>query len=242
MTISNLCSLLFKTVSSYEENLQTLLELIEQCPSNSLVVAGEVCLTGYDYDNFDAMLDFAAVALPHIQKASKNKTVIVTLCERDAAGAKNFAYVFSDGKLVKKQPKAKLFKFGNEHKYLEAGDEKEITIFEIGGVKIGILICFELRFKHLWMQLEGADIIAVPSWWGRPREQNYTTLTNALGVMNQCYTVCSDNLNEECCAQSGIITPFGVERRNENAAILMQRFDKNEIKKMRRYMDVGIKG
>ena len=90
------------------------------------------------------------------------------------------------------------------------------------------------------MALEGADIIATPSWWGKLREQNYLTLTNALAVMNECYVVCSDNRNEECNAQSGIITPFGIEERNEARDLLIQKFDKNEIKKMRRYMDIGI--
>ena len=206
-----------------------------------MVVGGEVCLTGYDWENFEAMLDFAKIALPKIQKASTNKTVIVTLLERDGDGAKNYAYVFSDGKLIRKQAKAQLFKFGDEHKYLQAGSEEEIAIFEVAGVKIGLLICFELRFKRFWMQLEGADIIAVPSWWGKLREQNYITLTNALAVMNQCYLVCSDNLNAECNAQSGIITPFGVEKRNGKSAILIERFDPKEIEKMRRYMDVGIR-
>ena len=238
--ISNLCSLLFETTKNYEHNLQTLLELIKECPDNSLVVAGEVCLTGYDYENFEAMLDFAEVALPRLLKASANKTVILTLLQRDGDGAKKFAYVLHNGTVLRRQAKAKLFKFGDEHRYMEAGSEEDIILFEVGGVKMGILICFELRFKKLWIQLEGADIIAVPSWWGKLREQNYITLTNALAVMNECYVVCSDNRNEECNAQSGIITPFGVEERNGQRAVLLQPFDKNEIKKMRRYMDIGI--
>ncbi len=145
-----------------------------------------------------------------------------------------------NGTVLRRQAKAKLFKFGDEHRYMEAGSEEDIILFEVGGAKMGLLICFELRFKKLWIQLEGADIIAVPSWWGKLREQNYITLTNALAVMNECYVVCSDNLNEECNAQSGIITPFGVEERNGQRAVLLQLFDKNEIKKMRRYMDIGI--
>ena len=239
-TISKLCSLLFATTKEYEHNLQTLLELIRQCPENSLVVAGEVCLTGYDFENFDAMLDFAEVALPRLIEASKNKTVILTLLQREGDGAKNFAYVLHDGAVLRRQAKAKLFKFGDEHRYFDAGSEEDIMIFEVAGVKLGILICFELRFKKLWMALEGADIITVPSWWGKLREQNYLTLTNALAVMNECYVVCSDNLNEECNGQSGIITPFGIEERNIKRAILVQEFDKKEIKKMRRYMDIGI--
>lgn len=239
-TISKLCSLLFETTKEYEHNLQILLELIEKCPENSLVVAGEVCLTGYDYENFEAVLDFAEVALPKLIEASKNKTVILTLLQRDGEGAKNFAYVLHNGAVFRRQAKAKLFKFGDEHRYFEAGSEEDIVIFEADGVKLGILICFELRFKQLWMQLEGADVIAVPSWWGKLRESHYLTLTNALAVMNECYVVCSDNLNEECNAQSGIITPFGIEERNGKRAVLMQEFDRKEIKKMRRYMDIGI--
>ena len=239
-TISKLCTLLFETTKEYEENLRTLLELIEKCPDNSLVVAGEVCLSGYDYENFEAVLDFAEVALPKLTEASKNKTVILTLLQRDGEGAKNFAYVLHDGAVLHRQAKAKLFKFGEEHRYFDAGDEEDIMIFEVAGVKLGILICFELRFKKLWMQLEGADIIAVPSWWGKLREQNYLTLTNALAVMNECYVLCSDNLNEECNGQSGIITPFGIEERNGNRGVLVQEFSKKEIQKMRRYMDIGI--
>ena len=239
-TISKLCSLLFETTKDYERNLQTLLELIRQCPDDSLAVAGEVCLTGYDYENFEAMLDFAERAFPALIEASANKTVILTLLQRDGEGAKNFAYVLHDGAVLHRQAKAKLFKFGDEHRYFDAGDEKDIMIFEVGGVKLGILICFELRFKNLWIRLEGADVIAVPSWWGKLREQNYLTLTNALAVMNECYVVCSDNLNAECNAQSGIITPFGIEERNGERALLVQDFDRNEIKKMRRYMDIGI--
>jgi len=239
-TISKLCTLLFETTKEYDKNLQTLLELIEKSPSNSLVVAGEVCLTGYDYENFEAMLDFADIALPQLIKSSKNKTVILTLLQRDCDGAKNFAYVLHDGKILRRQAKAKLFKFGDEHRYFDAGSEEDIIIFEVAGVKLGILVCFELRFKKLWMQLEGADIIAVPSWWGKLRKQHYLTLTNALAVMNECYVLCSDNLNEECNAQSGIISPFGIEERNTTKALLLQDFKPSEIKKMRRYMDIGI--
>ena len=239
-TISKLCTLLFETTNDYERNLRTLTGLLRRCPESSLVVAGEVCLTGYDYENFEKMLDFAEVALPELAEASKNKTVIFTLAERDGEGAKNFAYVLHDGAVLRRQAKAKLFKFGEEHHHFDAGREEDIVVFEVAGVKLGILICFELRFKRLWMQLEGADIIAVPSWWGKTREQNYLTLTNALAVMNECYVVCSDNLHADCNAQSGIITPFGKERRNEKAPLLSREFDTREIRKMRRYMDTGI--
>ncbi len=235
-----MCSLLFKTTSEYEKNLQTLLTLIKQTPDKSVIVASEVCLTGYAYDDFEAMVAFSTYATQEIQKISQDKIIILTMLERKGEGVFNFAKVFHKGKVVYNQAKAKLFKFGDEHKYMKAGDDNGINIIEVAGIKIGILICFELRFKELWQKLEGADIIAVPAWWGKLREENFTTLTQALAVMNQCYLVVSDAQNEECTAQSGIITPFGITHRNGNKPCLEVPYDTKEIKKMRKYMAVGI--
>ncbi|MCF6330740.1 MAG: carbon-nitrogen hydrolase family protein [Sulfurimonas sp.] len=233
-------SLLFTTCSNYEENLQTLLALIEQTQTNSIVVAPEVCLTGYDYDNFEEMVKFAQYATKEIKKISQNKIIILTMIEKRGEEIYNFAKIFFNGEVVYEQAKAKLFKFGDEHKYMSYGDEEDINIVEVDGIKIGLLICFELRFKKLWQRLEGADIIAIPSWWGTLRTENFKTLTNALAIINQCYVVASDSKNEECTGESGIITPFGVEQRNGNKPCLEIPYDIKEIKKMRIYMDVGI--
>ena len=233
-------SLLFTTSSNYEENLQTLLTLIKQTQTNSIVVAPEVCLTGYDYDNFEEMLDIAPRAIDEIKKVSKNKIIILTMLERRGEEVYNFAKIFFNSEMVYEQAKAKLFKFGDEHNYMTSGDAKNINIVEVDGIKIGLLICFELRFKKLWQRLEGADIIAIPSWWGTLRTKNFKTLTNALAIINQCYVIASDSKNKECTGESGIITPFGVEQRNGNKPCLEIPYDTKEIKKMRTYMDVGI--
>ena len=235
-----LCSLSFKSTKDYEENLSTLLTLIKQTQTNSIVVAPEVCLTGYDYDNFEAMLAIASRATDEIKKVSQNKIVILTILERRDKNVFNFAKIFHNGEVVYEQAKAKLFKFGDEHKYMTPGDEKDINIIEIDGIKIGLLICFELRFKSLWQRLEGADIIAVSAWWGKLRTDNFKTITQALAVINQCYVVASDSKNEECTGESGIITPFGEVERNGNKPCLEVSYNTKEIKKMRKYMDVGI--
>jgi len=235
-----LASLLFDATPNYEDNLQTLLRLIKQTPDNSFIVAPEVCLTGYDYDNFEAILAFSDYAIEEIKKVSTNKIIVLTMLEKRDAGVYNFAKIFHKTEVVYEQAKAKLFKFGDEHKYMTAGDEEDINIVEVDGIKIGLLVCFEMRFKSLWQRLEGADIIATPSWWGKLRSDNFKTITQALAVINQCYVVASDSLNEECTGQSGIITPFGVVQRNGNKPCLEVAYEEKEIKKMRKYMDVGI--
>ena len=111
-----LCSLLFKTTPNYNDNLQTLLTLIEDTPENSIVVAPEVCLTAYDYDNFDEVLSFAPIAIEEIKKVSFNKTIILTIIEKRGDEVFNFAKVFHNGEVVYERAKARLFRFGDEQK------------------------------------------------------------------------------------------------------------------------------
>lgn len=235
-----LCSLSFLTTNSYESNLQTLLNLIEQTPPKSLIVAPEVCLSGFDYERFEDVCAFAPRAIQEIKKASRDKIIVLTIIEKKGGEVFNFAKVFYNGEVVYERAKAKLFRIGAEHEHFAQGSEEEIKIIEVDGIKIGLIICFELRFKDVWQKLEGSDVIVTPSWWGVLRSENFKTLTRALAVLNQCYVVASDSLNEECTKMSGIIKPDGTELRNGNKPCLEVDYIQKEIALMRRYMDVGI--
>ena len=240
--ITSLCSLSFETGSNYNTNLQTLLSLVNKTPLNSIVVAPEVSLTGFDYDNFDDVVAFADEAINAIKKASHKRTVILTIIEKRGEEVFNFAKVFHNGEVIYERAKARLFRFGGEHNYFSEGSDEELEIIEIDGIKIAILICFELRFKKLWQQVEGADIIALPSWWGVLRTEHFKVLTQTLAIVNQCYVLASDSANEECSKMSGIIAPQGEVLRNGNKPCLEVEYSKKEISLMRRYMDVGIDG
>ncbi|MDA7817967.1 carbon-nitrogen hydrolase family protein [Sulfurimonas sp.] len=238
--MNQLCSLQFETTPDYNTNLKTLITLIEDIKDNSLIVAPEVCLTGFDYENIDNAIEFSELANSELKKSSKNKIIIVTLLERADGEVFNLVKVFHNGEIVFTRAKARLFRFGDEDKFMSEGSDEDIQIIDIAGIKLGILICFELRFKKLWQKLEGCDVIAVPSWWGVLRTEHFKTLTRALAIINQCYVVASDPLNEECSKMSGIITPNGQERRNGNKPCLEVEYNRKEILTMRRYMDVGI--
>jgi len=123
---------------------------------------------------------------------------------------------------------------------MSEGTDEDIKIIEIDGIKIAIFICFELRFKELWQKSEGADVIAVPSWWGVLRTEHFKAFTQTLAIMNQCYVVASDSLDAECTKMSGIINPQGEVQRNGNKPCLEVQYNKKDILSMRRYMDVGI--
>ncbi|QSZ40586.1 carbon-nitrogen hydrolase family protein [Sulfurimonas aquatica] len=236
-----LCSLLFKTTSDYNANLQTLLTLINKTPKNSFIVAPEVCLSGFDYANIEDAVAFSKEATLEILKASTEKIVILTMLEKHEGQIFNTAKIFFNEEVVYERSKARLFKLGDEHKYMAEGSDENFEIVEVNGIKIAIFICFELRFKELWKKAEGADVIATPSWWGVPRAEHFKALTQTLAIMNQCYVIASDSLNEECSKMSAIITPNGEVTYNGNKPCLEQVYKKKEISLMRRYIDVGIK-
>ncbi|OHE05104.1 MAG: nitrilase [Sulfurimonas sp. RIFOXYD12_FULL_33_39] len=235
-----LCSLLFDTTGDYNDNLQTLLDLVAKTSQKSLIVAPEVCLTGFDYENYDKAVQFSHVADIELKKASLGKIIILTMLEKNGNEVFNFAKIFYNGEIVFKRAKAKLFRFGNEHKYMSEGSGEDVKIVEVDGIKIGILICFELRFKEFWQKLEGCDVIAVPSWWGVLRTEHFRVITQTLAIINQCYVVASDSQNDECTKMSGIIRPHGEDERNGDRTLLEIPYNKKEIITMRRYMDVGI--
>jgi omega-amidase len=236
-----LCSLKFRTQGrTYDENLDTLFSLIDQTPDNAIVLAPEVCLTNFDYEAFERAADFTLRADPRLREKSRGKTVILTMIVRSEEGSFNVARVYHDGSLVHEQSKAKLFTLGEEEQWFAAGDTNDIAVFEVDGIRMGILICFELRFTALWEQLRGAELICVPAQWGKLRASHFDLLGRALAVANQCYVMQSDTDNDDTSGQSGIVTPFGECARNGGEQVLQQEFLLSEVKKMRRYLDTGI--
>ena len=235
-----LCSLLFKTSTNHNTNLQTLLTLVSRTKKKSIIVAPEVCLTGFDYDNFDEVLAFAQKANRALKEASTDKIIILSIIEKIGDEVFNLVKLFHNQEIIHQRAKAKLFRFGGEHNHFVEGKDEDVKVIEVDGIKIALLICFELRFKKLWVQIEGADVVAVPSWWGVLRAEHFKSLTQTLAIMNQCYVMASDSLNDDCSKMSGIINPKGEVTRNGDKELLEIPYHKQEITLMRRYMDVGI--
>ncbi len=236
-----LSTLQFESTDNYDNNLSILTKLIEQTPDNAIVLAPEVCLTNFDYAHFEAASTFSEKAIARLLKLSKGRIIALSVIEKRENGKfYNVAKVLHNEKIVHQQCKNRLFKLGDEHKYFSQGKDEHLSLFEIEGITFGLMICFELRFKQYWQDLEGADIILVPARWGRNRAENFQVLTQSLAILNQCYVLASDASNEDCTAMSGIITPFGKTVRNGNALCLISTYDKQEIRRMRRYLNVGI--
>lgn len=127
----------------------------------------------------------------------------------------NTSLVFNrKGELVYEYSKIHLVPMLNEPLYLEGGKNK-VEIFELDGVKMGLIICYDLRFPELSrkLALDGAQVLFVPAEWPKPRTNHWVTLLTARAIENQMYVVASNNvgsLDEVVYTGSSLIVdPWG---------------------------------
>ncbi len=213
----------------YEEHLLYLLDEIDKRNDyKNIILAPELYLSGFDYEAMDKASNFSEYAIDTLKQKVDKAIVVLTLIRKLGDGFVNQAIVIHDHKIIHTQEKSKLFKLGKEDKHFVSGDQSKIVPFEIDGVYYGILICFELRFKELWKQLEKCDVIMVPSKWGIVREHHFEILSKALAVMNQCFVIAVSSGDKDVVNSSMTISP--------NGTYCDAMIDLKEVIKMRRYI------
>ena len=112
-------------------------------------------------------------------------------------------------------------------------------LFTINEVRIGLAICYDLRFPELFrnLALRGADLILLPSAWyaGPLKEEHWLTLLKARAIENTVYMA---GANLTCGAFSGrsaIFDPFGVliAGTGESPGLVTGKIDIDRIKEVR---------
>lgn len=87
-------------------------------------------------------------------------------------------------------------------------------VFDIGGLRVGVLTCYDLRFPEAfrWVVDAGAELVALPSAWiaGPGKEAHWQTLLAARAIENTVYLAGAGQTGPVCCGRSAIIDPAGV--------------------------------
>jgi len=236
----NLIALQTKTTSDFKKNYKRIKELILDCKDDSFILTPELCLTGFCYDRMDEASDFTCKMIKKFKKLSENKTIAITFIQKEDLNYFNTLYIFHNKKIIHGQSKHRLFPLGDEHEHFESGKIDNMKILDINGLKVAVLICFEIRFPQYWLKVLGADLVLNPSMWGAKRKEHYETMTKALAVANQCYVLTANSANSNMAKGSGIITPWAQEIRDDSKNLISHTMDLKEIKKIRKYIDIGL--
>ncbi|CAA6805888.1 MAG: Hydrolase [uncultured Sulfurovum sp.] len=226
-----------KTRATYEENVDYLLDYVENSDAD-LILAPELCLTNFDYENFEEAAAFYKQGLMELLVMVDSQILVLTMTVQENEHFYNRALVLHNHQVFHEQDKSKLFKLGNEDGFFEAGDKNKIVPFTINKVKYAILICFELRFKELWKQIEGADIVLIPARWGRSRTEHLETLSRALAIMNQTFVVLSNSADDDMALASAIISPWGGVYADDNVEVLERSIELKDVRRVRRLISM----
>jgi len=134
---------------------------------------------------------------------------------------RNSCLVYNDkGQQVARYDKIHLFglDLGTEHYHeestIESGD-KIVTVDTPFG-KIGLSICYDLRFPELYRAMGEVDMIVVPAAFTETTgKAHWETLARARAIENQCYVIASAQggyhlSGRETHGNSMIVDPWGV--------------------------------
>ena len=154
----------------------------------------------------------------------------------------------SRGKIQSKYDKIHLFDVNinskENHKESESfAKGKKLVISKINGVKIGLTICYDLRFPDLYRQLakKGAKIILIPSAFTVPTgKAHWETLVRARSIENSIFVIAtnmcgSHHSNRKTYGHSILADPWGIIKNKalSTAKILNTSVDLNQISRVR---------
>lgn len=119
-----------------------------------------------------------------------------------------------EGELIYRYDKIHLVPMLDEPEYLSGGESK-VQVFELDGVKMGVITCYDLRFPELArkLALEGAQVLHVVAEWPTARKTHWRALQIARAIENQMYIVSSNRIGRysgvDFCGMSLVADPWG---------------------------------
>jgi len=102
-----------------------------------------------------------------------------------------------------------------ESRTVAPGDE--CVSFDLDGVRVGLSICYDLRFPELYRKLAiaGARVLLVPAaFTTHTGRDHWEVLLRARAIENQCYVVAAGQIGDHdpgrsCFGRSMVIDPWG---------------------------------
>ena len=162
----------------------------------------------------------------------------IPLMAKDPARVLNSCVVYApDGRRVARYDKIHLFGFAqgaeryDEAATIEAGDQP--VAFQTPFGRVGLSICYDLRFPELYRQLGEPDLIVVPAAFTETTGRaHWEVLLRARAIENQCYVLAigqggRHENGRETHGNSMLIDPWGtvVDRKLKGPGVVIGTLD-----------------
>lgn len=248
-----------KVMNTPSENLIKIRSLVNEALSQGgeLVVLPEMCCCEYSNEAFikNAMpqSDDFIKALSDIAKDSRIILVAGSVPESDGGKIYNTSFVFDEnGRIIAKHRKVHLFDIDvkngisfRESAVFSAGDS--FTAFETKWGKIGLIICFDIRFPDfIKANAEELKMIIVPASFNMTTgPMHWELLFRARAVDNQlfmlgCASALDENAHYHSYGHSTIVDPWGnvITGLGFDEQVITCDIDLNETDEMRKQIPV----
>lgn len=236
-----------------QENLNRAEKLIVEASSKASIVAlPEMFICPYNAKTFHMYAEYdgeeTTMWLADLSQRLNITLIGGSVPEKDDENMYNTCYVYHCGKRIGKHRKMHMFdvdiKGGitfKESDVLKAGDA--VTVVDNGEIKIGIGICYDLRFPEMFLSMvdQGVELIVVPAAFNTitgPAHWHLTTRSRA--VDNQVYFAVvsparSTFLSYKAYGHSLICNPWGeiLDEADIEEAIVYADIDQSYVKKVR---------
>jgi predicted amidohydrolase len=183
------------------ENVKKLEPLFEMASGSHLVVLPELSNSGYNFRSREEALQCAeeigkgGIFQDFLIGTARQKNVYIVsgINEREGGELFNSAILVGPSGLVGKYRKMHLFM--NEKDIFSKGNTG-LEVFDIGGFRIGMMICFDYLFPEPWRILaqKGADLVCHPS---NLLTENPHRCLPGIALMNRIYIATANRTGTE---------------------------------------------
>ncbi len=233
-------------ISTNEES--TALTLIKKALSSKceIIALPEMWLTGFipTEEKINASKDF----IKKVMELSKNHDALIipgSFPVKEGPHIYNTAFAIHKGEIIHIRKKFYLFSPMGETKYFSTGSYPET--FEFKGLRIAIVICYELRFPDIFLNLmlkNTPDIVLVIAQWPSKRRYHWITLLQGRAIEGQ-YFVAGVNVTKPTgklsfTGDSRTFSPLGnpLLEAGEEEGVFVCELDIKEILNYRRSIPV----
>lgn len=225
-----------------DRNLKKVAKLLKENKdfNPDVVILPEVWNIGLAYDKFSDEAEFIPDQTTMLLSglAQENNTYIIagSIIEKTFENQYfNTTLVFDrQGAFVGKYRKNHVFSHcgSEEAKYINSGDD--ICIIDIDGIKVGIAICYDIRFPELFRKMlkMGAQIFVVPAAFAKERIAQWNILNQARALENLAVLISCNQFGS-----SNIVSPYGeiLASLPEGEGVLKYSLDTNIIIEARKH-------
>jgi predicted amidohydrolase len=182
-----------------------------------LVVLTEMFATGFSMDTHRTAEHLDGPTVTWLRtRAAKHEVWLagsVPLVDVDRELPSNALLVVGPEGTVQRYDKVHPFSYAGEHERFAAGEDRHV-VTEVEGVRLGLTVCYDLRFAdQYWALGPDVDAFLVVANWPDSRRHHWRTLLDARAVENQTYVIGVNRVGQggglNYAGDSRIVDPTG---------------------------------